>query len=256
MLNLNTSILAALPLRVPGITEQQKIVEALGPLDDKIAANSRVVAVAEELMVSLASTAPRRTTVADLARHSTRVSSPELFDATVFHFSLPAFDEGAVPESSTGAAIKSNKFILGEPSVLISKLNPRIPRIWDVCALPAETAVASTEFVILVPTTVTTSALWAALRQPTVSVELASNVSGTSGSHQRVKPAEILSLSVPDPRGLHEDVLSEVDALGRAVHLRRRENSRLAEMRDELLPLLMSGKVRVRDVEQTVGDVL
>jgi len=35
-----------------------------------------------------------------------------------------------------------------------------------------------------------------------------------------------------------------------------RENDRLAATRDELLPLLMSGKVRVRDAEKVVGRAL
>jgi len=34
------------------------------------------------------------------------------------------------------------------------------------------------------------------------------------------------------------------------------ESDRLAETRDQLLPLLMSGKVRVRDAERVASDVL
>ncbi|MCB1299680.1 MAG: restriction endonuclease subunit S, partial [Microthrixaceae bacterium] len=49
MLNLNTSILGRLPLRIPGVSTQRAIAEVLGALDDKIAANERVVSLCDVL---------------------------------------------------------------------------------------------------------------------------------------------------------------------------------------------------------------
>lgn len=61
------------------------------------------------------------------------------------HFSLPAFDAGQMPVMEYGDTIKSNKTTVPKDAVLLSKLNPHIPRIW----LPStvdEHAVCSTEF--------------------------------------------------------------------------------------------------------------
>jgi type I restriction enzyme S subunit len=253
---LNRNYIASIEVQVPNLKTQRAIAEVLGAFDDKIAANNRAISAAETCMAARVEESSSETTVAAIARQSTDASPPEYFEASVAHFSLPAFDAGQSPEVCLREAVKSNKFLLREPVVLISKLNPRIPRIWNVSALPGRMSVASTEFVVLRPLEVSTSELWAAISQPSVTIELANKVSGTSGSHQRVKPAEVLGLVIPDPRSLSAAVRAEITSLGAVVHARRLESQRLAATRDELLPLLMSGKVRVRDAERVVGDLV
>ncbi|MGB2919751.1 MAG: hypothetical protein WA944_26505 [Mycobacterium sp.] len=193
--------------------------------------------------------------VSALAVQSTASVKPGSFESSVAHFSLPAFDAGCQPDLAGRTTIKSNKFLLSKPSVLFSKLNPRIPRIWDVAELPTQMAVASTEFVVLMPEGGSSSALWAALAQPEVSEALRQKVAGTSGSHQRIRPADLLGVRVNDVRELGESAATLVDDLGRICYERRRESSGLVRTRDELLPLLMSGKVTVKAAEELVRGV-
>lgn len=55
---------------------------------------------------------------------------PSAFPAEVFdHYSIPAFDSGQLPSREPGSSIKSLKFLVGDEHLLISKLNPSIPRI-------------------------------------------------------------------------------------------------------------------------------
>jgi type I restriction enzyme S subunit len=246
----------ALHVCVPLLTQQRAIAEVLGALDDKIAANQAEVGAAEALIVAMIGRAEGTTRLEDLARQSTRSVRTSEFPDTVAHFSLPAFDAAALPEIATGATIKSNKFLLDVPCVLVSKLNPRIPRIWDVRALPEQMSVASTEFVVLAPQGDSTTVLWAALRDPRVSTELSGLVAGTSGSHQRVKPSEMLQVEVPDTRTLSATTREAISSLGALAHGRRLESQRLAATRDKLLPLLMSGKIRVKDAEKATEGVL
>ncbi len=241
---------------IPQLPEQRAIAEVLCALDDKIAANDRELVAAEALMVALAGKSRELTKVGALAAQSTRAIKPTEFPERVAHFSLPAFDEGKLPEDAEHGSIKSNKFLLKEPCVLMSKLNPRIPRIWDVGALPKTLSVASTEFVVLVPRSTSSALLWAVLCAPKVSTQLEGLVAGTSGSHQRVRPAQMLDVDVPDPRSLDESTTDSVTALGALTQGRRLESQQLARTRDELLPLLMSGKVRVKDVEKHVEGAL
>lgn len=245
-----------LVLELPPLAEQRAIAEVLGALDDKIAANTKLIATGETLMVSLAATAVDISKLSDLATQSTESVRPEQFSAQMSHYSLPAFDAGAMPDVAAGGSIKSNKFLLRQPAVLMSKLNPRIPRVWNVTQIPEMMAVASTEFVVLYPSGVETSELWAVLSQPDVSIRLGGNVAGTSGSHQRVKPAELLAMEVRDPRGLAPAIRASLVSLGQAVHERRDESAGLAETRDALLPLLMSGKLRVKDAERVVEEAV
>ncbi len=65
-----------------------------------------------------------------------------------------------------------------------------------------------------------------------------------------------MELRIPDPRFLDQDVLAAIDALGRVGWSLRDESQTLASTRDELLPLLMSGKVRVKDAEKVVEGVV
>src|SRR5581483_7243535 len=70
----------------------------------------------------------------------------ELFE----HYSLPAFDAGQVPVKEPGSSIGSQKFTVPQSAILLSKLNPRLPRVWK--PTPSDLpAVASTEFLVLLP---------------------------------------------------------------------------------------------------------
>jgi type I restriction enzyme, S subunit len=245
-----------LKLLLPGVGEQRAIADVLGAIDDKIAANEWVIEAAQGLMLSVVQSVNRWEPLTSLTRHSTASVKPEDFADLVAHFSLPAFDDGAKPEIVPGQTIKSNKFLLSEPCVLFSKLNPRIPRIWNVSFLPSERALASTEFVVLAPVGVDPSVLWATLSQREISEELRQMVAGTSGSHQRIRPQDLLSVRVRDVRALDSKSADAVSQLGKICYERRQESRALARTRDELLPLLMSGKARVKDAETAVSVVL
>ncbi|MGN6336758.1 restriction endonuclease subunit S [Mycobacterium sp.] len=246
---LNQRILNDVAVWTVAASERQRIAELLGALDEKIAANDRVIEAAERLMVALAESAADRVRLSSLASRHTETRNVSEFDDRLAHFSLPAFDDGATPRPVDAAAVRSAKLLLSEPCVLFAKLNPRIPRIWNVLSLPPEMAVASTEFVVLRPVGIDSSALWSALRQPDVSLRLQQQAAGTSGSHQRIQPRDLLDVSVPDVRRLNPAALRTITGLGALCHARRTESGRLSGLRDALLPLLVSGKVRVRDAD-------
>ncbi|BBX66370.1 type I restriction/modification system specificity determinant HsdS [Mycobacterium saskatchewanense] len=246
---LNQSILRGVAAPRVSPSERRRVAELLGSLDDKIVANQRVIAAAEALMVATAETVSECVPLSTLANTSTASLGPGGFDDVVAHFSLPAFDDGATPRVVPGATVRSGKFVLAGPCVLVAKLNPRIPRIWNVARLPTEMALASTEFVVLTPAVVDASALWSAVRQPEVSERLRRRVAGTTGSHQRVRPGDLMATRVRDVRRLSGEASRTISDLGALCHGRRAECVRLAALRDALLPLLLSGEVRVRDAE-------
>jgi hypothetical protein len=241
---LNQRILRDVPVPTVAAGDRLRIAELLGALDDKIAANERVVGAAERLMVAIVEAVPDDTPLSSLASRSAEFVGPDEFDDVVAHFSLPAFDDGATPSFVAAGCVRSAKFLLSQPCVLFAKLNPRTPRIWNVVTLPDEMALASTEFVVLSPIGVETSALWSALRQREVSETLRRLVAGTSGSRQRIQPGDLLDVRVRDVRRLSADAARTITGLGALCHARRAESTRLARMRDTLLPLLISGRIR------------
>ncbi|MEE3067357.1 MAG: restriction endonuclease subunit S [Actinomycetota bacterium] len=242
---LNQAILRDVSVRtVPG-RQRQRIAALLGAFDDKVAANERVVEAAERLMLGLVEPIRDHVPLSSLARLSTAVRKPRQFDGVVAHFSLPAFDDGATARLVERARVKSGKFELSQPCVLFAKLNPRIPRIWNVVQLPSEMAVASTEFAVLTPNGVDASALWAAVAQSDVSQRLQQQAAGTSTSRQRISSRDLMDVEVRDVRRLTADAAQTITAAGALCHARRGESLRLAGFRDALLPLLMSGKARL-----------
>ncbi len=255
MKHFGPSHLRVMSVTVPPLREQRAIAEVLGALDDKIAANTTLIAAAEELAIAKLHwpDAPR-THLGNVVFHRrSQVNPAQLSESTVAHYSLPAFDQGAVPETVDPGLIKSGKFVVDTPAVLVSKLNPQTPRIWRVEFDPSTTRLASTEFLVLEPFTCTPQVLWAILNQPDFSRYLQGLVAGTTGSHQRVRPADVLGTSILDPREIPSPLHDELNAILRPVDALKAENRTLAATRDTLLPQLMSGKLRVRDAAQAVS---
>ncbi|GIG29576.1 restriction endonuclease subunit S [Cellulomonas marina] len=244
-------------VRLPPLTEQRAIAEVLGALDDKLAANVRLMRAAHataQLLASRTTTTVTLDAVAVTTR--TMVDPVSLAADAVRLYSLPGFDAGGGPELVDPKTIKSGKFRITSPAVLVSKLNPRIPRIWEVPKVGDTSALASTEFVVLAPTSCSTALLWSLLAQPRFSDSLQSQVAGTSGSHQRVKSGDVLSAQIGDPATLPARVVAEIDAVVARAHAASAESQCLAATRDVLLPALMSGRLRVRDAERVMTEAL
>lgn len=241
---------------LPPLAVQRDIASVLGALDDKIAANSRSVVSAEKLAISIAEKCEAMVPVAEIAtRVATSLNPKKIELQEVMHYSIPAFDQGYVSVELSDS-IKSSKFKLDRPCVLVSKLNPQTPRVWSVPIIEKDVySLASTEFIVLEPVGCNLGQLFAAVSQGSLFVELQSQASGTSNSHQRVKPDDLLSALVPDVRSLSSDEVSLLDGLNLLAYKLKRENQTLAKTRDELLPLLMSGKITVREAEEAAAEV-
>lgn len=254
--SLNRNFLRDIPVATPTLQEQQAIAEVLGAFDDKMAANSKIAMASESLAIALLSEQPTSVSLGEIVSHKRKSVMPTVFGKpAVAHFSLPAFDDGKMPNLCDPEEIKSNKFHVENPSVLISKLNPRFPRVWNLSNMPREPAVASTEFLVLEPNYSSSSVLWAILSQEKFGRALETKVAGTSGSHQRVKPADLLATKTIDPRSLNEETHRSITALSASSFNARHENRDLASIRDALLPLLMSGKLSVKGGEALVESI-
>ncbi len=252
---LTKSHIAGLQLDLPPLSEQQAIGEVLGALDDKIEANRRSVETVERLAIDASWSTMATTTVGEVAEVHRDFVAPSVFaNQEVEHFSLPAFDGSRLPRVENGAAIKSGKFLLNGPTVLVSKLNPHIPRVWMAVPTGSRSAVTSTEFVGLVPShDYPVEVLWALCASAQFSSQLAEMVRGTTGSHQRVSVDDVLALKVPDPEALGEELMGVITAAVGLAGVLRKESICLAMLRAVLLPKLLSGDLQVRDQESLVA---
>jgi type I restriction enzyme S subunit len=177
------------------------------------------------------------------------LSSPE---ALYHHFSLPAFDEGQSPKAEYGESIKSQKSRVPAGVVLLSKLNPEIERVWLVDVRPTERAVCSTEFLVLrAQSPFTRSFVYCLARSPLFRQQIEGLVTGTSKSHQRAQVESILNLAVVvPPSSIVTAFDHSTDSLLARTLECRRESRTLADLRDTLLPKLISGELRVADAQR------
>ncbi len=262
-----------LPLWLPPVELQRQIASVLGALDDRIENNGRRVEVLEEmartiykewfvyfrypghggipLVESPVGWIPDgwlAGTLGDLASLERPNIQPARTPAELFdHYSIPAFDDGQRPASDSGASIKSGKYLLPGPAVLVSKLNPRINRVWLVEPAAGRRSVTSTEFLLLRPREVSSlEYLYLLTGNASFRDKLVALSRGTTGSHQRAKPNEFLSLPavVPHTHLIDEFGVCVGDHLRLARRLRR-ESDQLSALRDLLLPRLLSGKIDV-----------
>lgn len=250
-------VLSDAEIYLPPFAEQRAIAGILGALDDKIELNRRM----NRTLESMARAVFRQwfveneevrdweigkfSEISDISRDSV---NPGLFPYEMFnHFSIPAYDESRFPAQELGEQIKSNKFIVSDGCILISKLNPEIQRIWLPLTLECR-SICSTEFLVNAPKGYfTPEFLYGLFYSQSFQDRFTSMTTGTSGSHQRVKAEYVLDMDVElPPEGLVMDYTEMVRPILKRVQQNILELRTLASLRDALLPKLMRGEVRVK----------
>lgn len=283
--------LGQIRLRLPPSTTQREIASFLGALDNKIDVNRRISETLEEIARTLftswfvdfdpvrgAATAPEdiRRLFPDRLVDSSIGPVPEGWEVAPLsavmtvsrdsldpgghpdelfeHFSLPAYDARRNPANERGADIKSAKLRVLDGCILLSKLNPRIPRVWWPSASGSSRKIASTEFVVALPRDgVTRSYLFGLFTSAPFRGTLTSLVRGTSGSHQRVAATDLLGIAiVVPPPGIIERFDAIVVPMFEHQEALAAESKTLAELRDTLLPRLISGECRL-EARTTLG---
>lgn len=143
------------------------------------------------------------TTLGELFDLNTRTVSPSDDPKGYFeYYSIPAYDESKVPTVELGSSIRSNKYVLTDMALLVSKLNPRINRVWKFVPKDGQgRAVCSTEFIVYTATLpdVDYDYFYHLFTSDLFRDTLLNLQSGTTGSRMRVTPSDTLNIEVPRP---------------------------------------------------------
>ena len=248
----NKSTLASYSFVVPGLQTQRAIAEVLGALDDKISANRQVMETASELQQAI---------WARSTRDVTRVALAEVADIHLGG-TPPRGDASAWDGNVAWASVRDMSAAPGgvilETSEHISRASAdRVRRLTDLP--PGSTFISARGTVGLV----TTNAIPCAINQSAYAL-LARDVSPVGlrlavaelGDYLRAR-AHGSVFDTITTETLNESLIPDLrDPSVRAIELsienlealriaRARENQVLASTRDELLPLLMSGRITV-----------
>lgn len=160
------------------------------------------------------------------------------------HYSIPAYDEFGTYKIENGKEIKSNKFVVKNADVLVSKLNPWFNRV--VYSTDEKDTICSTEFVVWRTAKVSIkNYLYMIARDASFRAYCTQSATGTSNSHKRVNPTVMMKYKI-----VYNEAIAEKfgNILGSTIKMYAKnqiENSNLSELRDWILPMLMNGQVRV-----------
>lgn len=184
---------------------------------------------------------------------STKSLNPQQHVGEVWeHYSIPAFDATHWPTFELADGIKSNKYAVDNNSILISKLNPSIKRMW-VPACLTDKAVCSTEFIVYKPLESNHKSFYcAAINAEEFTAFLLEHVTGSTGSRQRTQPKATHNYPMPNPSRIEiESFCAFADPIYQQIQANEIESQRLRSLRDALLPKLMSGEIDVSKVDLT-----
>ena len=260
-----TDVVKNLEIDVPPLVEQEKIGSFLKALDDKIALNDRINKNLEQQAQAIFKSwfvdfepfngeMPHDWIVSrlgDIASIKTNSFSPTKNpDAQLEHYSIPAYDEQKYPVFESAADVKSNKYILSKNSVMISKLNPDTKRVWRPMCL-SELAVSSTEFIIFEAfNPAYRDFVFSIIDSADFSDWMCAHTTGSTNSRQRTAPSATLEFQavLPDEKAI-TDFCAIVTPMYDTIASNICENQKLAQLRDSILPKLMSGELDVSNID-------
>lgn len=265
--NINAKVFGAMPITLPPRYQQDRIVEILKSFDDKIELNRRINANLEAQAQALFRSwfvdfEPFRDgpfvdselgkipqgwkveTLSNLATVIKKGITPSNSE-TYSHYSIPAYDDAHFPEKQSGETIKSGKYIVYNNSILLSKLNPRIKRLWFI-KTAEENAICSTEFIpIQTKDTELISFVFYLIDSDIFYQQALSLVNGATGSHQRFHAEDIMQIPFAWNKDAAIDFAQKANYILQKIEDNIRENQTLSALRDTMLPKLMAGEIAI-----------
>jgi len=246
---------------LPNLTIQEKIVKVLGSLDDKIAVNNRIIETADCLVDALYHQ------VKKLPPNSTFGEEFEIYGGTTPSTKNDEFWGGDIFWATpTDITALNGPWLLNTSRTIThsglkatsSILHPENAILMTSRATIGKTALASTPittnqgFIVIHAPKDLVPWLFSQLRNRTHEFE-----SWANGATFLELPRGVFK-TLPFIR-CDKDQLAKFNAtawpLLKHIEATQQENQTLARTRDELLPLLMSGKITVRDAEEASAEV-
>jgi type I restriction enzyme, S subunit len=241
-------------LDVPDRMTQIRIGRVLGTLDDKIAVNDQIARVSDELIrqhyARMSGRAHGVTRIGDIGVQIRDTVPGESLKADENYIGLEHMPRRNVwlAQWDSAEAVTSAKTRFSRGDVLFGKLRPYFHKVGTAFM----DGVSSTDILVIRPVR---TPLWGWLLAALSSDKVVGHASavGDGTRMPRVSWADLANYQIPWPGDeraarFNELVTPLADRVGSAIA----ENRALAELRDTLLPKLMSGETRVKDTEKDV----
>lgn len=248
--------LSSFKIQVPELEEQLAIVDVLRSLDEKIEANNKLAQTADLFLRELwnewviehdGSPTVRVDLIADVIKNSVEPNG----ESGTRYLGLEHFNRRNIFLDSFGDSSEamSNKSMFQPSDTLFGKLRPNFHKVVNAPGA----GICSTDILVIRAKEPRLAAFLTLVCSCDELVSLA--VRETTGTKMpRANWESISRYEFPFPNFEKALSLSEVaEKVIKSVYQTLSESRALAELRDYLLPRLMSGKITVRDAEKMIG---
>jgi type I restriction enzyme, S subunit len=250
----NVKSAGALELLLPDLAEQRAIGDVLGALDDKIAANDRILALTDEwVRAAYDALSGEQRRLGALAFNVRNQINPGSLVAESVYIGLEHLPKRRMwaSEAGTSTDVTSLKATFREGDVLFGKLRPYFHKVVSA----GTDGICSTDILVVRANDPRLAGLVLAACASDNTVRFCTASSeGTRMPRTNWKDLATVPVNWPSETAAQK-FSSQVAGKSALAHSLVSESHRLATTRDALLPLLMSGKVRVKDAEKVVEEV-
>jgi len=259
---LSQAALLSIPLRLPKLAEQRRIARVLGALDDKIESNCAQQRIGEQLLRAVIEGILGQFSEADFisfdayCTQSKESVRPENIGNGDKYIALEHMPRGSVFlnswETAKLAGIASNKTRFRHGDLLFGKLRPYFKKV----GVAPVSGVCSTDILVIRPRLPEFLPFIAVIASSDALIDSIS-ASATGTRMPRASWKEIATWSVPQiPDETLTVLLHPANQLMAFLETLSLQNLKLAQLRDALLPELMSGRMRVDEAGCLVSEAL
>lgn len=184
--------------------------------------------------------------ISDLMILGEEKMNPQDYPSEMFcHYSIPSYDKYGIYLEEKGNDIKSEKYVVKNSDILVSKLNPRFNRV--IIPLENRNTISSTEFVIWrCDSKSIRNFLFAVAKSDEFINYCISNATGTSNSHKRIDPTLMTEFPVYANMEYINLFGENIGLLVEKYLKNKEENLVLEHTIDTLVPLFVSGQAEMK----------
>ena len=264
MLNLNTAILSRVPIEIPSLNTQNRIVDILSAYDNLIENNQKQIKLLEEAAQRLYKewfvdlrfpgyeTTPvvdglpegwESTTLENICALNKQVLAQTDIPPNIPYIGLEHMPRKDIClcEWGTSSEVLSSKFLYQEKDIIFGKIRPYFHKV----GFALNSGIASTDSIIMRAN----EGVWGLLLMTVSSVAFVDYVSKTCKEGSKMPRADwnqmkAYPILIPD-EGTREKFEVNIGLITDRIKALALQNRGLAEARDRLLPKLMSGELEV-----------
>lgn len=263
--NIRIPILLSMRMELPALNLQRQMVQVLDAVDSKIELNQQIN---KNLLKLIDGMFNRVYLGSELVKNASRVKLSSIIrtksgtfnpkktsEVFVNHFSMPAFDAARFPVVNTASDIKSNKNVVEPFSILVSKMNPDVKRVWLPNTSKELLNVASTEFLTFNADVPEMQAfVYAVVNDKRYQKYLESNATGSTNSRQRVLPRVAYSYEIPYVKEVAQQFGFQIVDIMDMIKLNKEQNQHLIRLRNVLLPKLLAGDIDLSNIKTVMNN--